>query len=206
MLFMASLQENTDQGLPMGPTGSVSEGEWEGRVVGLYEDGSQFTVPVAMTPQRSKGGMPIGFLAMPSDLVEDVRLTVELERTSAYAHSALEFVPDALVTVNTSDKIQLANAEAAILRGDSHAESVRPAVDMLIADRYLDLHQGVRLAFFPESQPHPDGAGPQRTIQNQNPGANTYLHKQVEFRRCCDVVRAMRMLWLRPDPSPRSHF
>lgn len=157
-----------------------------------------------MTPQRSKDGMPIGFLAMSSDIVEGVRLTVELERTSAYAHSRLESVRDALVTVNTSDEIQLANAEAAILHGDSKTGSGRPAVEMLIADRYLDLHPGVRIAFFPESQRHPSGAGPQRSVQNQN-GANCYVHKQVEFRRCCDVVRAMRMLWLRTNPSQRSH-
>lgn len=204
MPLMASWQEGIPRGLPVRPTGRVPEGNWEGTVVGLHEDGSQFILWVVMTPQRSKDGMPIGFLAMSSDIVEGVRLTVELERTSAYAHSRLESVRDALVTVNTSDEIQLANAEAAILHGDSKTGSGRPAVEMLIADRYLDLHPGVRIAFFPESQRHPSGAGPQRSVQNQN-GANCYVHKQVEFRRCCDVVRAMRMLWLRTNPSQRSH-
>jgi PAS domain-containing protein len=205
MSFMASWQEGIPRGLPERPTKKVPEGKWEGTVAGLHDDGSQFTLWVVMTPQRSKDGMPIGFLAMSSDIVEGVRLTVELERTSAHAHATLEVVPDALVTVNTSDEIQLANAEAAILHGDSQTGSGRPAVEMLIADRYLDVHPGVRMAFFPESRPHLSGAGSQRSIQNQNGGAKCYVRKQVEFRRCCDVIRAMRMLWLRPDPSPRSH-
>jgi hypothetical protein len=200
------LARGNPRGMPVRPTGRVPECKWKGTIVGLHEDGTQFTLSVVMTPQRSEGGMPIGFLAMSSDIAEGVRLTVKLERTSAYAHPTLELVPDALVTVNTSDEIQLATAEAAILHGDSETGSRRPAVEMLIADRYLDFHPGVRIAFFSESQPHPSGAAPQRSVQNQNGGANCYVHKQVEFRRCCDVVRAMRMLWLRPDPSPQSHL
>jgi hypothetical protein len=199
MAFMASGQETIPRALPSRPTARVPEGKWGGTVVGLHEDESQFTLQVVVTPQRSKGGMPIGFLAMSSDIVEGVRLTVELKRTSACAHSTLEFVPDALVTVNTSDEIQLANAEAAILHGDSQTRSRRPAVEMLIADQYLDLHPGVRIAFFPESRTHPSDAGPQRSIPSQNGGANCYVHKQVDFRRCCDVVRTMRMLWLRTE-------
>jgi hypothetical protein len=203
---MASWQDGIPRGLPLRPTGRVPESRSEGTVVGLHADGSQVTLWVVMTPRRSKNGMPIGFLAMSSDIVEGVKLTVGLESTSAYTDSSLELVPAALVAVNSSDEIQLANAEAAILYGDSQTESVRPAIAMLIADRYLDLHPGVRIAFFPESwPPHPSGPGPQRSVQNQNGGANCYVHKQVEFRRCRDVIRAMQMLWLRTDPQPRSH-
>jgi hypothetical protein len=206
MPSIASWQEVIPRALPVGSMRRVLEGQWEGTVVGLHEDGSQFTLWVVMTPRRSNDGMPIGFLAMWSDIAGGVRLTVELERTSAHTHSRPEFVPDALVTVNTSDKTQLANAEAAILHGDRQKGSGRPAVEMLIADRYLDRHPGLRIAFFPESRPHPSGTGPQRSVQHQNRGANCYVHKQIDLRRCCDVVRAMRVLWLRTDPSPRSHL
>jgi PAS domain-containing protein len=205
MPFMDSGQEGIPRGLPVKPTGRVPEGKWEGTVAGLHDDGSQFTLWVVMTPQRSKDGMPIGFLAMSSDIVEGVRLTVELERTSAYTHSMLEFIPDALVTVNSQDEIQLANAEAAILHGDTQTASGRPAIEMLVADQYLDLHPGLRIAFFPESRPHPSDPGPQRSVHNQNGGASCYVHKQVKFRRCCDVIRAMQVLWLRTDAPPRSH-
>lgn len=196
---MASWQEVIPSGLPAGPTRRVPTGTWEGTVVGLHETGSRFTLWVVMTPRRSKDGMPIGFLALWGDIVKGVRLPVELKGTSARAHSTLELVPDVLVTVNTSDKIQRANAEAAILRGDRQKGSGRPAVEMLIADRYLARHPGVRIAFFPESRPDPGVAEPQGSVQIQNRGANCYVHKQVEFRRCCHVVCAMRMLWLRTE-------
>jgi hypothetical protein len=143
--------------------------------------------------------MPIGFLTMSNDIVEDVRLTVEPQNVGLRAPNA-RFVPHVLVTINTSDEIQLANAEAAILHGDSQIGSGRPAVEMLIADQYLDLHPGVRIAFFPETQPHPSGAGPKRPVQSQNGGATRYVHKRVAFRRCCHVVSAMQILWLRTEP------
>jgi hypothetical protein len=204
MFCMASWPETLPHGLSRRPTGRA-QGEWEGTVVGVREDGSQFTLRAAMTPQRSRDGMPIGFLATSSDIAPDVRLTVELARTSPDASSTFKSIPDALVTVNTFDEIELANAEAAILHGDSNAGS-GPTVELLVADQYLDRHQGFRIAFFPEPQPDPDDTEPQRSVQHPNHRANSYVHKQVEFRRCCDVLRAMRMLWLRPSPSPRSHF
>jgi hypothetical protein len=64
---MASWQEVIPSGLPVGPTRRVRKGQREGTVVGLHEDGSQFTLWVVMTPRRSKDGMPIGFLALWSD-------------------------------------------------------------------------------------------------------------------------------------------
>jgi hypothetical protein len=110
-----------------------------------------------------------------------------------------------MVIVNAPDEMQLANAEAAILLGDSHEGAGRSPVEMLIADRYLDRHPGVRIGFFSESQTHPSGAGLERSVQSQSGGANCYVHKLVEFQRCCDVVRAMRLLWLRTDHAPPSH-
>ncbi len=177
---------------------------WEGTLAGLHEDGSNFEARVAMTRRRSKTGMPIGFLVTSSDAVEGVRLEVELHRTQAYTHPTLESVPDAMVIVNAADEVQLANAEAAILRGDSHEEAGRSPVEMLVADRYLDRHPGLRIGFFSESQTHPSGPGLERSVQSQNGGANCYVHKLVEFQRCCDVVRTMRLLWLRTDQSPPS--
>jgi PAS domain-containing protein len=179
----------------------VCDGEWEGTIVGLHEVRSHFIARVAMTPERSEDGMPIGFLAMSSEIVEDVMLDVELHRTPAHAHSALASVPDATVIVSARDEVQFANAEAAILLGDSHPGDGQSAVEMLISDRYLDLHPGVRMGFFSESWTHP-GPGLDRSVQNPNRATNCYVHKRVEFQQCCDVMRTMRLLW--HDMQPRT--
>jgi PAS domain-containing protein len=142
---------------------------WEGTVTGRHENGGHFIASVAMTPERSQDGMSIGFLTTSSDIVKDVRLTVELDRTPAYAHSALESVPDAMVIVNDPDEIELADTKAAILLGDSHEGAGRSPVEMLIADRYLDRHPGLRIGFFSESPTDPSGAGLRRSVQDSPP-------------------------------------
>jgi hypothetical protein len=145
------------------------------------------------------------FLATLSDEVEGVRLEVELHRTRAHTHPALESVPNAMVILNAPDETQRASFEAAILRGDSYRGAGRSPVKMLIADRYLDRHPGLRIGFFSESQADPSGAALERSVQSQSGSADCYVHKVVEFQRCCDVVRTMRLLWLRTDQSAPSY-
>ena len=194
------------RGLPARPMArGLEDARWEGTLVGLHEDGSNFTARVTMTQRRSKTGMPIGFLASSSDAVEGVRLEVKLHRTRAYTHPPVESVPDAMVIVNAPDETQLANDEAAILLDDNREGACRSPVEMLIADRYLDRHPGLRIGFFSESLADPTAEGPKRSAQHQNSTANSYVHKQVEFQRCCDVVRTMRLLWQRSDEPPPSH-
>jgi hypothetical protein len=159
--------------------GRMPEGEWEGTVVGPDEDGSHFVARVAMTPERSEDGMPIGFLAMSSDIVEDVRLHVDLHRTPAYAHSAIEFVPDAMVIVSAWDEAEFANTEDAILLGDSHERADRPAVEVLIADRYLDRHPGLRMGFFSDSRAHLRPARLEGSVRTQTRAANCYVHNSA---------------------------
>jgi len=193
------------EGLSVRPPGTVPEGDWEGTVVARHADGSHFIARVAMTPERSQGGMPIGFLAMSSDVVEDVILDVELHRTPAHGYSELGSVPDAMVIVSARDETQFADAEAAILHSESHAGLGRSAVEMLIADRYLDRHPGVRMGFFAESRADPGEPGREGFAQSQNAGATCYVHKQVEFQQCCNVVRTMRLLWRLTGEGTSAH-
>jgi hypothetical protein len=193
------------EGLSVRPPGTVPEGDWEGTVVARHADGSHFIARVAMTPERSQGGMPIGFLAMSSDVVEDVILDVELHRTPAHGYSELKSVPDAMVIVSARDETQFADAEAAILHSESRGGLGRSAVEMLIADRYLDRHPGVRMGFFAESRADPGEPGREGFAQSQNAGATCYVHKQVEFQQCCNVVRTMRLLWRLTGEGTSAH-
>jgi hypothetical protein len=200
--LIASWEEDIGHGTSARPTEMALQDDWEGRILGLHEDGSHFIARVVMTPERSKDGMPIGFLAVASDVVEDVILDVELHRTPACGQSPIASVPDAMVIVSACDEIQFANAEAAILLGDSHREAGRSAVEMLIADRYLDLHPGVRMGFFSESRAD-SSEPPEPSSQSHSIGATCYVHKHVGFKQCCDVVRTMRLLWRRTSqPAP----
>jgi PAS domain S-box-containing protein len=66
---------------------ALEEGKWEGTVLRLRRDGSQFTARVVLTPRRDENGEPLGFLLMSKDISADIRLTEELEATQFYTRS-----------------------------------------------------------------------------------------------------------------------
>jgi len=195
---------------------------WEGTVAGLREDGTEFTARVAMTLRKSTTGMPIGFVVSSSDALEGVRLTVELRRTRADQRSALECIPHALVIVNAVDEIRPANVEDEmlsdyshegagwslvavneILRGYCHEGANWSPVEILVADRYLDRHPGLRMGFFSESDAHPSQAVREPAVRDRNGDGSCYVCKRVGFARCCQVVRTMGFIWLPIDRSER---
>jgi hypothetical protein len=186
---------------------------WEGTVAGLHEDGSGFTARVAMTSRCSSAGMPIGFVVS-SEAVEGIRLAVDLRNTRTDKRSTLDCVPHALVIVNAVDEVRPADVEEDILTGHSHqgagwspievTEILRgrsdrgtswSPVEMLIADRYLDRHPGLRMGFFSESSAHPRQAKRERAIGNRDGDGACYVYKRLAFARCCQVVRTMGLIW-----------
>jgi hypothetical protein len=188
---------------PASPIVGVSgEDGWEGTVAGRHHDGSSFTAGVAVLRRRSTVGMPVGVVLIPSDTVGGDKLRVELHATEGQADRTPESGVDAMVMIDAESETQLANAEAAILTED-HGDQA--PLDLLIADRYLDRHLGMRVGFFPEPQPDHVTAEPGDSAHAQTAEANCYVHRLVGFHRCCDVIRAMGVLWLRSHPPKQSH-
>jgi hypothetical protein len=167
-------------------------------------------------------GMPIGFVVSSSDAMEEVGLTVELHRTCADSRSALGCIPHALVIVNTLDEIRPAVFEdeilsdyshegagwslvavREILRGYCHQGASWLPVEILVADRYLDRHPGLRMGFFSESQAHPNQSVRERSVRNQSGDGACYVCMRVGFARCCQLVRTMGLIWLPKDRSAR---
>jgi hypothetical protein len=186
---------------------------WEGTAAGLHEDGSEFTARVAMTPRCSSAGMPIGFVVS-SGAMDGVRMAVDLHKARTDTRSTLDCVPHALVIVNAVDEIRPANVEedifsgyshqggswsplevSEILRGDSERGAAWSPVEMLIADRYLDRHPGLRIGFFAESQSDSRQAERERAIGNRSSAGACYVCKRLAFDRCCQVVRTMGLIW-----------
>jgi hypothetical protein len=185
---------------------------WEGTVAGLHDDGSEFTARVAMTPRCSPAGMPIGF-AVSSGAMDGVRLAVDLHKARTDTRSTFDCVPHALVIVNALDEVRPASVEQDIFSGYSHqgagwsplevGEILRGGsdrgvawspVEMLIAERYLDRHPGLRMVFFAESQADSEQTERERAIGNRGGGA-CYVCKRLAFGRCCQVVRTMGLIW-----------
>lgn len=203
-------------GNPHGRLASGALGDrrrWEGTVAGFHEDGSDFAARVAMTPRCSRIGMPIGFVVS-SEAMAGVRLAVDLHKARTFMRSTLDCVPHALVIVNAPDEIRPANSGEDIFSGYSHQgagwsqlavnEILRghcdrgaawSPVELLIADRYLDRHPGLRIGFFADSLAHPRQAERERAIGSRDGDSACYVRKRLAFERCCQVVRAMGLIW-----------
>jgi hypothetical protein len=213
MTVRQSIVSRRARSLRCGPASRALEDRrrWEGTVAGLHEDGSGFTARVAMTPRATSAGMPIGFVVS-SDALHGVRLAVDLHKTRTDTRSRRDRVPDALVIVNAADEIRPANVQEdilsgysdpgagalsleadEILRGDSHQSAARSPVEMLIADRYLECHPGLRIGFFAELPTRSRQAEREWAIGNAN--GVCYVYKWLAFERCCQMVRTMGLLW-----------
>ncbi len=138
---------------------ALEDGKWQGSAQRVHKDGTTFTARVVTTPRWGPDGSAIGFLIVGSDITEEVRLAVELERSQAYTRAVLESAPDAMVIVNADGEIQLANAATEKLFGYRREELIGRHAEMLIPNRHRDRHPGNGAAFFSEPRVRPLDAG-----------------------------------------------
>ena len=71
----------------------------------------------------------------------------------------LEFVPDAIVGVGRDGHIRLVNRQAEELFGFDRDELVNREIDLLVPDRFREIHPGHRANYFDEPRTRPMGAG-----------------------------------------------
>jgi PAS domain S-box-containing protein len=153
------IEEDVRAGLPEQISQHILDhGKFEGTVERRRKDGSRFTARVVKTPRQDVDGRPSGFLLISSDITEELRLSGELERTRMY-ESLLESAPDAIVIVNASGEIQLANGALEELFGYPREELVGRPVEMLVPERYRTRHPEHRSGFFSAPRARPMGAG-----------------------------------------------
>lgn len=117
---------------------------------GLRKDGSEFPVEISLSPLLTEGGV-LGTAA--------IRDVTERRRSESKFGGLLESAPDAMVIVNQSGEVQLANAETERLFGYTRSELIGRPVEMLIPVRYHALHPTRRDAFFGEPRTRSMGAG-----------------------------------------------
>ena len=85
--------------------------------------------------------------------------TVELERAEARFRELLESAPDAMLGVNGNGRIILVNAQAERLFGYRRDELLNQEIEMLMPERFRNLHRDHRTVFFLEPRFRAMGAG-----------------------------------------------
>ena len=123
---------------------------WEEESV--YPAGQRYG-EVAVTPLYGASGLATHLIGIVHDITERKRL--EGKR----AEDLLEAAPDAMVVVDQSGRMILANAQTERLFGYRREEILGRNVEFLIPPRFHERHQAHRTTFFSQPRIRPMGAG-----------------------------------------------
>ncbi len=89
--------------------------------------------------------------------VEDCKM--EFQNVQEKYERLLDSAPDAMVFINTDNKIVQANAQFEKLFGYDHGEIIGRELDVLIPDRFRDRHRSYVAGFFKDPTVRPMGSG-----------------------------------------------
>jgi hypothetical protein len=123
-------------------------------------DGEIITVSLSLSPIIAEGGI-VGAASVSRDLTEQ-------ERAEAKFNGLLEAAPDAIVGVDTTGRIVLANAQTARLFGYADGELIGRPVEILVPHGVRGHHQALRDRYLTDPQPRPMGQGSQLSARRRD--------------------------------------
>jgi protein-histidine pros-kinase len=106
---------------------------------GRRKDGSEFPAEISLSPMDAEDGRIV------TAAIRDITVRKKAE---AKFRGLLESAPDAMVIVDASGRIVLVNAQTEMLFGYSRQELLAQPVEVLIPERFRDLHPGHRRDYF----------------------------------------------------------
>jgi PAS domain S-box-containing protein len=117
---------------------------------GLRRDGTEFPVDISLAPLEMQEGLLVA--AAIRDVTERKRADEKFQRF-------LEYAPDAVVMVNSSGNIVLANPQTENLFGYSRAELLGRPMEVLLPERFHGRHSEHRAEFFVDPRVRTMGQG-----------------------------------------------
>jgi PAS domain S-box-containing protein len=93
----------------------IAEGEFER----VRKDGTRFPAQIVVTRRDDAAGIPIGYLAISSDISEKRQAEEQLRAASQYARSLIEASLDPLMTISPDGKITDVNHAAQLITGQT---------------------------------------------------------------------------------------
>jgi PAS domain S-box-containing protein len=121
---------------------------------GLRKSGEEFPVEISLSPLETEEG------TMVMSAVRDITdRTIDRRRADRKFRDLLESAPDAMVIVNQSGEIVLANSQAVRLFGWTREELLGQKIDMLVPQRFRGVHPGHRESFFANPKVRSMGVG-----------------------------------------------
>lgn len=140
------------------------------QVMGLYKpDNSLRWLLVNTEPLRKENeARPYAVVSTFVDITEDRQTAQTLRDSENKFRGLLEFAPVAIIISDEDGTIQLMNARAEYLFGYGRQEVEGKSIEMLIPERYHNLHVRQRSDFVQESRSRPMGHGQQLVAQRKD--------------------------------------
>ena len=117
---------------------------------GLRKSGEEFPVEISLSPLETEEGALV---------MSAVRDATERKKADQKFRGLLESAPDAMIIVDRSGEIVLANSQAVSLFGWQREELLGKKIDSLVPARFRDNHPGHRANFFANPKVRSMGAG-----------------------------------------------
>jgi protein-histidine pros-kinase len=122
------------------------------------KDGSRLHISGSTRPVRNAQGTLECFVVTQRD-VTSLKVERETQLIQAKYQDLLEYTPDAILIVNVTGRIVLANAQTQHVFGYERAQLIGQRIETLLPERYQHAHVGHRSAFLERPQTRTMGAG-----------------------------------------------
>ena len=114
----------------------------------IGKDGRKIIVLLTLTPLMDNAGIVIAIASTEKDISRRIQAENELRASERNFRVLVESAPDALVIVNTSGKIEVANSQAEQLFGYSKQELIGMLIEQLMPSRFAEKHVQHLQGFF----------------------------------------------------------
>ena len=152
--------------------------EWKGQVQARRRDGSLYTDERSLTPMRGPQGHLNGFVMLGDDITERERIARELRTNAERLRALLEAAPDAIVVIDTTGRVQMANPAVERLLGYRREELAGADVGLLMPSDHAVMHGKYLQRYLHTHVPHVIGTG-REVVAKHKDGRDVHVHMTV---------------------------
>src|SRR5712692_8983275 len=124
---------------------------------GRRKDGTEFPVDIMLSPIQTAEGHVV--LSVVRDISEKKQSEEALQRSEQQWRSLFEFSPDAIVVSDREGKISEVNGQVETFFGYARSELLGQPIEILIPDRFRQIHPGHRNDYGRQPRVRPMGVG-----------------------------------------------